>query len=61
MNSAPDPLTAVAYTIAVVSPIGIMFGVLWARTRSLLLLMLLHGWTDLVPNLAPFVQTWTAR
>lgn len=61
MSSAPDPLTAVAYTIAVVSPIGIMFGVLWARTRSLLLLMLLHGWTDLVPNLAPFVQTWTAR
>ena len=61
MSSPPDPLTAVAYTIAVVSPIGIMFGVLWARTRSLLLLMLLHGWTDLVPNLAPFVQTWTAR
>ena len=61
MRAVPDALTAVAYTIAVVSPIGIMFGVLWARTRSLLLLMLLHGWTDLVPNLAPFVQTWTAR
>ena len=41
-----------------VSPIGLMFGVLWARTRSLLLVVLLHGWTDLVPNLAPFVRTW---
>ena len=58
MASAPDPLTAAAYSIAVVSPIGLMFGVLWARTRSLLLVVLLHGWTDLVPNLAPFVRTW---
>lgn len=32
---APDPLTAAAYSIAVVSPIGSLFGVLWARTRSL--------------------------
>ncbi len=59
MSGAPDPLTAAAYSIVVVSPIGLMFGVLWARTRSLLLVVLLHGWTDLVPNLAPFVLTWT--
>lgn len=58
MAGAPDPLTAAAYSIAVVSPIGIMFGVLWARTRSLLLVVLLHGWTDTIPNLAPFVRTW---
>ena len=58
MSAAPGMLTVIAYTIAVVSPVGIMFGVLWARTRSLLLLVLLHGWTDLVPNLAPFVTTW---
>ena len=36
-----------------------MFGVLWARTRNLWLLVMLHGWGDLVPNLASFVQTWT--
>lgn len=58
MPGAPDPLTAVAYSIVVVSPIGLMFGVLWARTRSLLLVVLLHGWTDLFPNLAPFARTW---
>jgi membrane protease YdiL (CAAX protease family) len=57
--SAPDPLTAAAYSIVVVSPIGLAFGVLWARTRSLLLVVLLHGWTDLVPNLAEFVRTWS--
>jgi membrane protease YdiL (CAAX protease family) len=58
MGGAPDPLTAAAYSIVVVSPIGLMFGVLWARTRSLLLVVLLHGWTDLFPNLAPFARTW---
>lgn len=61
MAGAPEPLTAVAYSIVVVSPIGLMFGVLWARTRSLLLVVLLHGWTDLVPNLAPFVTTWLGK
>jgi membrane protease YdiL (CAAX protease family) len=57
-TAAPDPLSAAAYAVVVVSPIGLMFGVLWARTRSLLLVVLLHGWTDLVPNLADFVRTW---
>ena len=55
---APDPLTAAAYSIVVVSPIGLAFGVLWSRTRSLALVVLLHGWADLVPNLAEFVRTW---
>jgi len=58
MAQAPTPLTAAAYAIVVVSPTGLMFGVLWARTRNLWLLAILHGWGDLVPNLASFVQTW---
>lgn len=58
MSGPPDPLTAAAYSIAVVSPVGILFGVLWARTRSLPFVALLHGLTDTVPNLAPFVRTW---
>ncbi len=58
MAIAPDPLTATAYAIVVVSPIGFMFGVLWTRTRSFGLVVLLHGFTDLVPNLAPFARTW---
>jgi hypothetical protein len=28
------------------------------RTRSLLLVVLLHGWADLVPNLPGFVRTF---
>jgi membrane protease YdiL (CAAX protease family) len=58
MQTAPDPLTAAAYSIAVVSPIGLMFGVLWHRTRNLWLIVFLHGWTDLLPNLAEFIETF---
>jgi membrane protease YdiL (CAAX protease family) len=32
-----DPLQVAAFTIATLSPISILFGILWARTRSLLL------------------------
>jgi membrane protease YdiL (CAAX protease family) len=58
MDTAPSPLTAAAYSIAIVSVIGLMFGVLWARTRSLLLVVLLHGLTDTIPNLAPTVRAF---
>lgn len=52
------PLWAVAYSIAIIAPAGIVFGVLWARTRSLWLVVLLHGTMDLLPQLAPFIRDW---
>ena len=54
----PSIAWAVAYSIAVISPAGLLFGTLWARTRSLGLVVLLHGLTDLLPNLAGFIRTW---
>jgi len=59
MTTAPDQWTAAAYAIVVVSPLGLVFGVLWARTRNLALIALLHGLADLPPNLAPFIRAWT--
>lgn len=55
----PTPGWAVAYSIVMVAPAGIAFGVLWARTRSLWLLVPLHGLVDLIPQLAPFIRAWT--
>ena len=53
-----DPLQVVAHTIAVLSPIGLTFGLIYARTKSLLLVILLHGLVDVLPNLAEFVGIW---
>jgi membrane protease YdiL (CAAX protease family) len=55
----PTMLWAIAYSVAIISPAGLLFGTLWSRTRSLSLIVALHALTDLLPNLAPFIQTWT--
>jgi len=54
----PTLLWAIAYSVTIISPAGILFGVLWSRTRSLGLLIVLHALTDLLPNLAEFIETW---
>jgi uncharacterized protein len=53
-----DPVQVIAFTIAVLSPIALLFGTLWARTRSLLLIVLLHAAVDVLPNLTDFVRMW---
>ena len=51
-------LTATAYAVAVLSPAGVFLGVMWMRTRSLLLVILLHAFIDVLPNTAEFYRTW---
>jgi uncharacterized protein len=53
-----DPLQVVAYTIAALSPLGVIFGIIYMRTKSLLLVVLLHGLFDVLPNLADFIRIW---
>jgi membrane protease YdiL (CAAX protease family) len=54
----PTALDAVAYSIVVLAISGISFGVIWARTKNLLALMLLHAVGDLLPNFADFTKVW---
>jgi membrane protease YdiL (CAAX protease family) len=53
-----DPVQVVAYTVATLSPVGVLFGVIYMRTKSLLLAVLLHGLIDVLPNLADFIRIW---
>ena len=57
--ASATPGWAIAYSIVMIAPAGITFGVLWARTRSLWLIVALHGTVDLLPQLAPFIRNWT--
>jgi membrane protease YdiL (CAAX protease family) len=54
----PSALDAIAYSIVVIAVSGITFGVIWARTKNLFALMLLHAAGDLLPNFGSFVRTW---
>jgi uncharacterized protein len=53
-----DLIQVIAFTVAMLSPVALLFATLWARTRSLLLIVLLHAVVDVLPNLPDFVRTW---
>lgn len=53
-----DAVQVTAFTVAVLSPVALLFGTLWARTRSLLLIVLLHATVDVLPNFDDFIHTW---
>jgi len=53
-----DPVQVMAFTIATLSPLAILFGTIWARTRSLLLCVLLHAAVDVLPALPEFLKIW---
>ena len=53
-----DPIQVAAFTIATLSPLSVSLGLLWARSRSLLLVALVHGAIDALPGTAEFVRIW---
>jgi CAAX protease family protein len=54
----PPLLLAVGYSIVMLSVTGFFLGVLWIRTRNLLLVMAVHAAGDLLPNLVPTLRNW---
>ena len=58
LGSNPSALDAIAYSIVVLAVSGITFGIVWARTKNLFAVMLIHAAGDLLPNFAGFVRTW---
>jgi len=58
LGDHPAVGTTIAYVIATQGLAGIVFGVLWARTRSFVPLVLLHGFFDALSNTAAFMDTW---
>jgi len=58
LGSNPSALDAIAYSIVVLAVSGVTFGVIWARTKNLFAVMLIHAAGDLLPNFVGFAQTW---
>ncbi len=48
----------IALAIGALGPISIMMGVLWYRTRSFLLVVLVHGAIDTMPGVQEMIRTW---
>jgi membrane protease YdiL (CAAX protease family) len=58
VGAHPSLLMAVGYSVVITSVAGFFLGVLWARTRNLPLLMVVHAAGDFVPNLVPMLKSW---
>ena len=58
LGSNPSAIDAIAYSIVTLAVSGVFFGIIWARTRNLAALVIIHAATDLFPNLSDFVKTW---
>jgi len=53
----PPFLMALGYSIVITSVAGFFLGVLWARTRNFLLVVLIHAMADLLPDLLPTMHS----
>jgi len=54
----PSFLMAVGYSIVITSIAGFFLGVLWARTRNFVVIVLVHAATDLLPNTLPTLRAF---
>lgn len=58
LGTEPTLALTVAYSVTTQGVAGLLFAVLWARTRSLPLVIALHAVIDASSNAASFIRTW---
>jgi uncharacterized protein len=58
LGDDPSLALTIAYSVTTQGVAGLMFAVLWARTRSLPLVVALHAVIDASSNAAEFIRTW---
>jgi len=58
LGSQPGLLTVLAYALTTQSVAGLMPAVVWARTGSLMLAVVLHALIDTAANAPEFMRTW---
>jgi CAAX protease family protein len=61
LGESPSLLAALGYSVVVISPAGIFLGVLWARTRNLWVVMLVHAGFDWLPQVTDLTRTFFSR
>ncbi len=59
LGDQPGMLVTLAYSIAVIALAGLAFGVIWAKTRNMLVLIIIHAWVDLLPLLPEFLDIFS--
>ena len=58
LGTAPSLPLSIAYSVTTMGLAGLVFGILWMRTRNWLLLVVLHGMADALSSTPDFMATW---
>ncbi len=58
LGRSPSLLGAIGYSVVLTSVTGFFLGTLWARTRNLAVVAVVHAFGDLLPNLVDLLRTW---
>jgi membrane protease YdiL (CAAX protease family) len=58
VGESPSILLGVGYSIVILSVTGFCLGIVWARTRNLFVLMVIHAAGDLLPNFGELVEAF---
>lgn len=58
LGLTPSLPLSIAYSVATMGLGGLVFGILWMRTRNWLLIVTLHGLADALSNTPAFMATW---
>jgi len=58
VGESPSILLGVGYSIIILSVTGFCLGIIWARTKNLLVLMAIHAAGDLLPNFGDIVEAF---
>ena len=56
LGENPSLVESAAYSIAVLAVGGVFLGVVWARTKNLFAVVIIHAAADLLPNLTEFFK-----
>jgi membrane protease YdiL (CAAX protease family) len=58
LGTAPTMLDAAAYCVAIMGVAGLPFAILWARSRNLWIVILVHAANDTIAQLPSFIHMW---
>ena len=54
----PSLFMSIGYSILMMSVAGFFLAIIWSKTKNLWLVMAIHAFGDLLPNLPDFIKTW---
>lgn len=61
IGPAPSPLMAIGYSIVIISVVSFFLGILWIRTKNLVVLVLVHAMFDLIPKSVEILEALFVR